>query len=193
MAKRNNRLILPDFFGTKSTLENNSIVNTTSPLQPGETIFEKDTGQFKTNLTDSTLAWNSSSYTGNTIRFEDLTALRAYEYPLANQLFHTVSPQRFFYYDATDSTSTDNSVDVITTVGGKRYKQFSNFPFTGSASVSGSLTVSGSFIFSGTGSTPFSIANLPTIDPGVAGALYTTGSEFFGSDAGTGKKVLMIS
>ncbi|WP_286982495.1 hypothetical protein [Haliea sp.] len=185
MAKRNNRLILPDFFGTKSTLDNNSIVNTTAPLQPGETIFEKDTGQFKTNLVDSTRVWNSSSYTGNAIRFEDLTALRAYEYPLPNQLFHTVSPQRFFYYDANDSSSSDNSIDIITTIEGKRYKQFSNFPFTGSAEISGSFT------FSGTGSNSFFIFNLPTSDPGITGSLYTTGSDFLGGPAG--KKVLMIS
>lgn len=185
MAKRNNRLILPDFFGTKSTLENNSIVNTTAPLQPGETIFEKDTGQFKTNLVDSTRTWNSSSYTGNAIRFENLTALRAYEYPLENQLVHTVSPKRFFYYDATDTTSADNGVDVITTVGGKRYKQFSDPIHSGSLTITGSLTVSGSE------ANPLFIFNLPTVDPGVAGALYTTGSDFLGGPAG--KKVLMIS
>ena len=165
MAERNNKLILPDFFGSKGgLLTSSSIVNTTDPLQPGETLFEKDTGQFKTNLSSSTLPYSQSGYAGNAIRFDSLAELKTYDYPHDYQLVHTITPQSFFYYDPTDTTSPNNDSTVIVSNGGKRYKIFS--PVT-------------------------SFTGLPTSDPGTTGVLYTTGSDFLGGPAG--KKVLMIS
>ena len=131
MAERNNKLILPDFFGSKGGLSDpNSIVNTTSPLEPGETIFEKDTGQFKTNLSASALPYSQSGYAGNAIRFDSLTELRTYDTPPDYQLVHTINPKSFFYYDPTDTTSTDNGTTVIVSNGGKRYKIFNNSKVT---------------------------------------------------------------
>ena len=163
MAERSGRLIFPDFFGTKAGVTTgSSLVNTTSPLEPGETIFEKDTGQFRTNLSASTLPYSQSGYTGNAIRFSTLAELRAYEYPFDYQLVHTVNPQSFFYYDPTDTTSTDNNSTLIVSNGGKRYKFWSqpttapgntfigDFTVTGSLNITGGvgsdLTVSGSII-----------------------------------------------
>ena len=148
MAERNNKLILPDFFGSKGGLTTpSSIVNTTDPLQPGETIFEKDTGQFKTNLSSSTLPYSQSGYTGNAIRFSNLTELRGYDYPFDYQLVHTISPKTFFYYDPVDTSSPDDGTTVIVSNNGKRFKSFSplaslpdNYYVSGSLIVSESVT-----------------------------------------------------
>ena len=148
MAERTGRLIFPDFFGTKAGLtDSSSIVNTTSPLEPGETLFEKDTGQFKTNLSSSTLPYSQSGYTGNAIRFSNLTELRGYDYPFDYQLVHTISPKTFFYYDPVDTSSPDDGTTVIVSNNGKRFKAFSplvslpdNYYVSGSLIVSESIT-----------------------------------------------------
>jgi hypothetical protein len=84
MALRGNKLIFPDFIGSKSGLTNSS----NPDLQVGETIHEKDTNRYKVNLTTDTASWNSLPYGAQLISFPLASELKAYLSGSADQLIY---------------------------------------------------------------------------------------------------------
>ena len=143
MALRGTKLIFPNFIGSKSGLA--SSVN--PDLEVGETIHEKDTNRYKTNLTAETASWNSLPYGAQFISFPLASEFKTYLSGSGDQVIYIEEFEKIYKQTSLVSSSTYTEPDYIIDNNDIVYESVTQglgFPFSGSAVITGSLLISGS-------------------------------------------------
>ena len=109
MALRGTKLIFPNFIGSKSGLA--SSVN--PDLEVGETIHEKDTNRYKTNLTAETASWNSLPYGAQFISFPLASEFKTYLSGSGDQVIYIEEFEKIYKQTSLVSSSTYTEPDYI--------------------------------------------------------------------------------